>query len=189
MDAFNNALGELDDKEEKEKLVTQIKERIAEYAEDGYPMKPYQAWIGPKVRDQWEGPWALHIGLGEIVDMLHSGLSGDDEYGGDEHYHEYLNWRHDGIDVDYEHLSERRNEKYGDSGHLTDHDEKDPLAVRVEERDLDIDVARMAPRVAYELAQILRVRESKGEKVTFETLVEEAFDEDFDDIIRLALSE
>lgn len=186
INSINDAIEDSTDltKESIAKMKEKVIDRIEEYADAGYPMRPYHFYTGPQDSKNWQGPWATIVSLGDIMDMISSGIEGDGEYGGDEYYYDYLSWNQDGIVVDYDNLSEDRRE-YGNHPNLTPWDEVDPLAEEIEGQIFDLELENLTNGVAYHMAQWINIRESEETKGVSEIL-EESFDQDFDEILRRA---
>lgn len=193
LDAAEEVITESDVGKQIEKLKQEVMNRLKLYADEGYPLRPYQFWAGPNERtednpDAWKGEWAVHTSLSEAMSIIEAGAAGEDEYGGDEEYYAFHEWsdHHEALRPEADHVSERRGE-YGDhkEHELSSMHEKDKLAVQIEENDFDIGIESMLIPVAAQFAAMIRMREST-EAPALDVILEAAFDRDFSDIIRLS---
>jgi len=178
--SIHDAIEDTTDLTEKtvKELRKKVIERIEEYANVGYPMRPHSFYTGPKEDNNWQGEWGTVIKLDGILDIIAAGIEGDHD-NSDEYYFEYLEWNADGFRMDYDYLSENRSHS-----DLTELDQKDPLAEQIEEGIHDIELENMIDTVAYHFAQWITMRESKKNDVT--KVLEESFDIDFEEILRRA---
>ena len=190
LDAFNEIVYEMEGEEVMAEGKKQVMARLEAYIDAGYYGRPSQ--IGYDAKDpnnQIEGEWIQHIGLGDILEILRAGAQGDTEYGwDDEHYSAFHEWKDEyngWLEVDW--IDERRRDEGppDDQPDLNDMNEDDALVSQIEEQGFDLDAENLAKPVAARVAKILRMRESQD--TDLEAIMEDCFDDDFEDILRRAL--
>jgi hypothetical protein len=95
--AFRNAMQTNDVMREVNALRDRIKERLAAYAKAGIPLRPYQAYLGPKEEGDPLGAWNISMTMQDMMNILAAGMEGGDAEDYDEDGHAFLDWQYDGL--------------------------------------------------------------------------------------------
>ncbi len=84
------------------KLIEQVNERLAIYADTGYRLRPWNIWAHPRNNEDELGPWVLTVGMQDLMNMVEAGAQGDAEDYDNEDYYNFMDWRGEGIRVDHD---------------------------------------------------------------------------------------